>query len=163
MATRLIINGQSFGGWDDMPPDLRQKCEGLLGGLEDKDGNGVPDIFEHGGQSLVRFDASSEIIINGRRYASVDAMTPEDRRLYDQMQAAFAEQGWGHPSGLLASAPALAGESRPKDWQPPARNEPAFLQQGRSSGVGILFAVLMVLGGVLIGLAIALGAWLAFK
>ena len=163
MSTRIIINGQSFGGWGDMPPELRQKCEGLLGNLEDKDGNGIPDIFEHGGQSLVRFDASSEIIINGRRYASVDAMPAEDRRIYGQMQAAFADRGWGQASGLLAATPATTGQTPGKEWQPPPRNDPAYLQQGRSSSQGIVMAVLLLTGGVLIGLAVAMGVWLAFK
>ena len=45
-TARALVKGQlASGGWGDLPPDLRQKCEGLLGGLEDKDGNGVPDIF----------------------------------------------------------------------------------------------------------------------
>jgi len=164
MATRIIINGQSLGGWGELPPDLRQQYEGLLGGLEDKDGNGIPDVFEQDGKSLVRFDRSSEIIINGRRYASASAMPPEDRRLYDEMQAALRERGLGGfgevaSAALAAGGPPVSGFSKPANM---AQSAPFPAEHGGSS-LGCVTGVVLLLGGILIGLAIAVGAWLAFK
>jgi hypothetical protein len=55
---RIVINGQSYSDLSQLPPDVRQQYERILGGLADRDGNGIPDILEMGSSSLVHYAAT---------------------------------------------------------------------------------------------------------
>ena len=50
--TRITINGVTYNRVEEMPPDVRKQYEQTLGRLmEDRNQNGVPDLFEQRGTS----------------------------------------------------------------------------------------------------------------
>ena len=42
----ILFNGIQYPDPQDMPPEVRQAYEQALGMLADRDGNGLPDIFD---------------------------------------------------------------------------------------------------------------------
>jgi hypothetical protein len=47
-GTTFVVNGQAYGGLDQLPPEARAQYEQAMRRL-DADGNGVPDLFEAAG------------------------------------------------------------------------------------------------------------------
>ena len=43
---RYVINGKEYNGIEEVPKDERRQLESTLSLLEDKDGNGMPDVFD---------------------------------------------------------------------------------------------------------------------
>src|SRR5262249_27258510 len=43
---RIKVNGQTYNSVEEMPPDVREQYQKAMSSLPDRDGNGVPDIFE---------------------------------------------------------------------------------------------------------------------
>lgn len=46
--TEITINGKTYHGVDEMPPDVRTQFEQMQSMLVDKNNNGIPDIVENG-------------------------------------------------------------------------------------------------------------------
>ena len=45
--TRITVNGRTYASVEEMPPEVRREYERAMGQLmTDRDGNGVPDLFE---------------------------------------------------------------------------------------------------------------------
>jgi hypothetical protein len=45
---KFDVNGKSYASLDEMPPDVRQAYEQMVGVFTDKNRDGVPDIMEGG-------------------------------------------------------------------------------------------------------------------
>ena len=45
-TTRITIDGKTYSGVEEMPPEVRDKYQKAIEVLADRDGNGVPDILE---------------------------------------------------------------------------------------------------------------------
>jgi hypothetical protein len=75
MSTRIFFNGQEYAGPEAMPEDVRKAySETLVRLAEDKDQNGVPDVFE-GGQPVPGIVQAS-IVVNGRSVDLDDVPEP---------------------------------------------------------------------------------------
>jgi hypothetical protein len=89
--TQITVDGRTYSGLDEMPPAVRLKYEGTLGRLlADRDGNGVPDVFESGtfdGSDVAHVTTTTSEVyeINGRQYESLDDMPPEYRRIVERL------------------------------------------------------------------------------
>ena len=73
-----------------MSPAVRSKYEATVGRLlADRDGNGVPDVFEARnveGADVAHVTTTTTVYeINGRRYASLEEVPPEFRSLLDRL------------------------------------------------------------------------------
>src|SRR5687767_11770637 len=81
--TRIIFNGQEFGGVEAMPPDVRQAYQEAVGSFEDANRNGIPDILEQAGGNVIKLEQSS-ITVNGRAYRGVEEMPVVVRRFFEE-------------------------------------------------------------------------------
>jgi len=77
MRSRIVFNGNEYGTPDEMPPDIRAEYDRVMRLLEDRNGDGTPDVFESG---AARVHAETRI------YTDASRLTPADRQLFDQMQ-----------------------------------------------------------------------------
>ena len=83
----IIVNGKSYASLDELPPDVRQQYEQAMGVLADQNQNGVPDVFEgmlNTGSAQTITSTSSQFIVDGKTYSSVDELPPEARQKYEQ-------------------------------------------------------------------------------
>ena len=86
----IVVNGKSYASLDEMPPEVRQEYEQALGMLADKNQNGMPDVFEGMlGTGNVNVQTptvvgSSQFIVDGKIYSSVDELPPDARQKYEQ-------------------------------------------------------------------------------
>jgi hypothetical protein len=87
---RINVNGREYKSIDEMPPDVREQYTKAMSMLADKDGNGVPDIFERGNVSVSSEDderfvtsvqTESRYVINGKHYSRLEDVPPETRKL----------------------------------------------------------------------------------
>ena len=90
MESKIIFNGREYASVNEMPPDVRQAYERVMKTLADSDGDGVPDVLEHLSGDAVS-TTTSEIVVNGREYASVDDMPYDVRQVYERMMKMRAD------------------------------------------------------------------------
>jgi hypothetical protein len=89
ITTKIIVDGRTYSSVEEMPAAVRQKYEATLGRLlADRDGNGVPDVFEAGtvgGAGVSHVTRATTVYkTNGREFTSLDDVPPEFRALLDQ-------------------------------------------------------------------------------
>ena len=93
MATNITVNGVQYDSADAMPPDVRQIYELSLANLPDladRDGDGVPDIVQSGGATMMgKTIVRQKFVINGQSYDSKEAMPPDVRQAYDTAMSAL--------------------------------------------------------------------------
>lgn len=95
--SEIIFNGKSYSSPDEMPPDVRQAYEQVVGVFADKNQDGMLDIFQ-GSAGKGRMDIQSvsissnegQVFIDGKAYSSPEEMPAEVRQKYEQ---AIAEAG----------------------------------------------------------------------
>jgi len=130
---KFVVNGKSYASLDEMPPDVRQAYEQMIGMFADKNRNGIPDILEGGmgaGSAQVEILPmqinSTRFIVDGKVYSSVEELPPEARQKYEQAMAKAGQamrdaNRNGVPDileGALSAGPALS--------MPPAESTPAI-------------------------------------
>lgn len=103
----INVNGQEYGSWDEVPPELRA----LFAALPDADRDGTPDILQ-GGTGTNAFTnvttvTTTSYTVDGTQYGSLEEMPDALRRQVGDLLGA-----------LDTPAPGGAAE-------PPARPEPA--------------------------------------
>ena len=91
---KIIFNGKSYSSVDEMPSEIRQAYEQVVGILADKNQNGMPDIFERAiGTGNVNVQTASilsnttQIVVDDKVYSSIDELPPEARQKYEQAMA----------------------------------------------------------------------------
>ena len=120
----IVIDGKTYHGVEDMPPDVRQKYERAMQSLGDANGNHIPDAFENmnfladqdkngapdvidnlvAGQSMV---SSMKIIIDGKEFNGMDHLPPEARARYEAAMGKLDANKNGIPDfveGMLNTA-----------------------------------------------------------
>jgi len=77
-----------------MPPDVRQAYEAALASLSKslEGGGGLVSLLEHGAGTSIKA-TFREIVVNGKKYGSVDEMPPEIRRTYEEAMAGLDPGG----------------------------------------------------------------------
>src|SRR2546422_8899266 len=78
-----------------MPPDVRKEYEVALETLRKSGGEEILSVLQRDmGVSGTHIKATfREIVVNGKKYDSVDAMPPDVRRTYEQAMARVASGG----------------------------------------------------------------------
>jgi hypothetical protein len=88
--TRITIGDRTYDSPEAMPPEVRAMYEKVMRevrSLEDRNGNGIPDILEDeggppsGGKVVVQ----NRIAVNGVTYRSIDDMPPDVRAVYEDV------------------------------------------------------------------------------
>jgi len=84
MMAKIIFNGQEYDSPEAMPAEVRQLYQMAAGLLADRDQNGVPDIFEGGEAAPTTVVQSTQFIVDGKVYTSLDELPAEARQKYEQ-------------------------------------------------------------------------------
>lgn len=107
MAMEIIVNGKAYSSLAEMPPDIRAAYQQMTELFADKDGNGVPDIMEGGlmkmmsafgqlgrlmkNQGMQSVLAQSRYRVDGKEYASIQAMPTSVRNRFLESMAGFSK------------------------------------------------------------------------
>ena len=145
MSLKIVFNGKEYDRVDAMPSDVRKEYEVALETLRKSGGEEILSVLQRDmGVSGTHIKATyREIVVNGKKYDSVDAMPPDVRQTYEQAMARVA------PSG------APMRPSTPHAIRPPPVSDVADLE-GRGGGAGLWRVVLWIGIG-------AAAAWLLLR
>jgi hypothetical protein len=140
VSLKIVFNGNEYDSVDAMPPDVRKDYEVALETLRKSGGEEILSLLQRDmGVTGAHIKATvREIVVNGTKYDSVDAMPPDVRRTYEQAMARLA------PSGA-AGRPPVAPAARVV--RPPPTSDDAEAQGG---------GLWRILFWIAVG---ALGAW----
>lgn len=86
MTLKIVFNGQEYDGVDAMPPDVRKEYELALESLRKSGGEEILSVLQHSDGTHIKA-TFREIVVNGKKYDSVDAMPPDVRRTYERALA----------------------------------------------------------------------------
>jgi hypothetical protein len=114
--SRITVNGQTYNSVDEMPPEVRAKYEEVMAKLkEDRDGNGIPDVFESprdGSTNVVNVTRTSKFIVNGQERdisdlpAEIQSLLPPATRA-DPLDAVAASQRDDEGRAIVLRLPTL--------------------------------------------------------
>ena len=106
MSLKIVFNGEEYDSVDAMPPDVRKEYDVALETLRKSGGEEILSVLQRDmGVSGTHIKATfREIVVNGKKYDSVDAMPPDVRRTYER---ALARVG---PSSARAIRPPPIGQ-----------------------------------------------------
>ena len=95
VSLKIVFNGAEYDSVDAMPPDVRKEYEVALETLRKSGGEEILSVLQRDmGVSGTHIKATfREIVVNGKKYDSVDAMPPDVRRAYEQAMARVAPSG----------------------------------------------------------------------
>jgi hypothetical protein len=95
VSLKIVFNGKEYDNVDAMPPDVRKEYEVALETLRKSGGEEILTVLQRDmGVSGTHIKATvREIVVNGKKYDSVDAMPPDVRRAYEQAMARVAPSG----------------------------------------------------------------------
>jgi len=104
VSLKIVFNGKQYDSVDAMPPDVRKEYEVALETLRKSGGEEILSVLQRDmGVTGTHIKATfREIVVNGKKYDSVDAMPPDVRRTYEQAMARVA------PSGAAVRPPVTA-------------------------------------------------------
>jgi len=127
VSLKIVFNGQEYDSVAAMPPDVRKEYEVALETLRKSGGEEILTVLQRDmGVSGTHIKATfREIVVNGKKYDSVDAMPPDVRRAYEQAMARVAPHG-ATPKPPAAHPPAPA----PRAIRPPPRVDDADARGG---------------------------------
>ena len=139
-----MLNGKEYDGIEAMPPDVRRDYEAVLESLKNTGGEEVLSLLERGDRTSIKA-TFREIVVNGKKYGSIEEMPADVRRVYEQAVARMGSAAAEPSAAQPARAAAPARPSRPALRQPPVVEE-----DGGRGWVGGLLKVLfwMALGAV---------------
>ena len=138
---KIVFNGQEYPSLEAMPPEARKAYQQVMGMFADKDGNGVPDVFEGRGSDAAVIEQSS-IVVNGKAYPGVEAMPDDVRRIYEQTMGALAKSG------------GAAGEAAPQRVRGGSVGPRWGEEDHRGTRPGIWMLIALLLGAVILVLLV---------
>ena len=107
--TQITINGVTYASVDEMPPEVRKQYEETMGRLmEDRNQNGVPDLFEH---------PTGETVVNQVTHQVFEGSIGKSDKLMEQIGGTHTitstphglTMGWPTLIALLATVALIAG------------------------------------------------------
>src|SRR5438309_7098663 len=89
VSLKIVFNGEEYDSVDAMPPDVRKEYDVALETLRKSGGEEILSVLQRDmGVSGTHIKATfREIVVNGKKYDSVDAMPPGVRRTYERALA----------------------------------------------------------------------------
>jgi hypothetical protein len=102
---KISFNGQEYDNPEAMPAEVRQLYQMMIGMLADKNQDGMPDIFANGtGNSAQTVFQTTQFVVDGKAYSSLDELPPEARQKYAQAVDQFDANRNGIPDLLENSS-----------------------------------------------------------
>ncbi len=123
MNQKILFNGQEYNRVEDMPADVRQMYEQMMGMFADKNQDGIPDMFQQGNageavQMPMTVAATQMIVVDGQVYHNVADLPPDVRSRYEAKMAEVDKNQDGVPDVLASFLPGGAtAQSTPTNWQ----------------------------------------------
>ena len=117
MSLKIVFNGAEYDSVDAMPPDVRKQYEVALETLRKSGGEEILSVLQRDmGVTGTHIKATfREIVVNGKKYDSVDAMPPDVRRTYEQAIARVGPGGAAVRPPVVAAARAIRPPQAPED------------------------------------------------
>ncbi len=144
----ISFNGKTYTSIDEMSAEQRAAYEQIMDFMQDKNNNGIPDLFEGDAlQKMLGMSENTSVIINGKQMQSLDSLPPEARAKFEKSMVLISRMGL-LPKGTpgFSSTPAFA-QSEPafKSAPPIARSSPTAISEDSGSQTGVIIAVVAVL------------------
>ena len=117
MSLKIVFNGKEYDSVDAMPPDVRKQYEVALETLRKSGGEEILSVLQRDmGVTGAHIKASfREIVVNGKKYDSVDAMPPDVRRTYEQAMARVGPGGAAVRPPVVSATRAIRPPPAPED------------------------------------------------
>lgn len=135
-----MLNGKEYDGIEAMPPDVRKDYEALLESLKNTGGEDVLSVLKSPGHATVKTTTVRQIVVNGRRYGSVEEMPADARRIYEETMA------------RMAAGPGAEATRPPRPSQRTLRPPPVVEEDRPSRASGVLRTLFWMGLGALIAL-----------
>jgi len=109
VSLKIVFNGKQYDSVDLMPPDVRKDYEVALETLRKSGGEEILSVLQRDmGVTGTHIKATfREVVVNGKKYDSVDAMPPDVRRTYEQAIARLPPSGGAGPPPVAPAARAV--------------------------------------------------------
>lgn len=164
MNQKILFNGQEYNRVEDMPADVRQLYEQMMGMFADKNQDGIPDMFQQGKagqvvQTPMNVSATQMIVVDGQVYHSVADLPPDVRGRYEAKMAEVDKNQDGVPDvleGFLQGG--MAPQTTSTGWQTavpsPQPDTPHVTVTDSSSnnmvmiGAAVIFFLLLVIAAL---------------
>ncbi len=138
----ISFNGKTYTSIDEMPAEQRAAYEQIMDFMQDKNNNGIPDLFEGDAlQKMLGMSENTSVIINGKQMQSLDSLPPEARAKFEKSMVLISRMGLlpkGTP-GFTQSEPAF------KSAPPIMQSSPTAISEDSGSQTGVIIAVVAVL------------------
>jgi hypothetical protein len=140
---KITYNGQRYSSLEALPPEARRLFAEMTSHWADRNGNGIPDVFETDATDReITLTSDRKIVVNERTYSNVDELPPADREMLQQIRGLFDRMLDGEPGKATTVTIDLGETARSSlessrtirsgyyEGQPPPGEFPPF---GRSS------------------------------
>jgi hypothetical protein len=101
---KINFNGQEYDSPEAMPAEVRQLYQMMTNMLADENQDGMPDIFAGSGNIKSTVFQTTQFIVDGKAYSSLDEMPAEMRQKYQQSLGQLDANRNGIPD-LLENSP----------------------------------------------------------
>ncbi len=101
---QIKFNGKTYNSLAEMPATERQAYEQLMDVFQDKNQDGIPDIFQGDVVSnIVKAAATTSFVVDGKRVGGLNQMTQEQRIKLEKSMALLKKMG------IMSEIPNLDG------------------------------------------------------
>jgi len=146
---KITFNGQEYDSPDAMPPEVRQLYQMMTSMLSDTNQDGMPDIFAGIAGAAPTTLQTTQFVVDGKAYSSLDELPAEARQKYEQAMGRLDANQNGVPDLFEGSALNVAAPP-PSAPTPTPAAMPSLVQvigepQPMSRATILLIAVVAVL------------------
>jgi phage-related protein len=117
VSLKIVFNGKEYDSVEAMPPDVRKEYEVALETLRKAGDADILSLLQRGGDTRIQTTVR-EVVVNGKKYDSLDAMPPDVRRTYEQAMAQLAPGGAGVRPPAISAARTMRPPSIDQDGAP---------------------------------------------
>src|SRR5690348_977232 len=103
MGVKIVFNGTEYDGVDAMPPDVRAAYQAAIASLGKAGGDTLASLLKQGTDTTIKA-TFRQIVVDGKKYSSLDEMPPDVRQTYEEAIASLTAGEAARPSGPAGSA-----------------------------------------------------------
>lgn len=149
---KIAFNGQEYDSVETMPAEVRQLYELATNILSATSKGDISDAIQHAKATVM---STSQFIVDGKAYSSLDELPPDARKRYEQTMQSFDTNQNGIPDMLEGAGFGIAAKPQPPvaaathstPTQPPLVT---VVGEGRSLPASLAIALMVIV--LLIGL-----------